>query len=80
MPDMKIHMGRAAVGGEGGGRWDIPLRAVENGDGTYSLSVTSEGGSTSAGEANIAALLVDIKAELIALNASISAGISVSIG
>lgn len=79
MADMKIHLGRAAIGGDSGSRWDVPLRAVDNGDGTFSMSVKSEGAASSGEMSEIKALLVDIKAELVALNVNLTANNSVDI-
>lgn len=71
MANMAIRMGRAPVGGEGGQRWDVPLRAVDNEDGTYSLCVSQDEASAQNG-AQVIALLTDIKAEMVKLNASVN--------
>lgn len=77
MSDMVLHIGRAAIGGDSGSRWEVPLKAVSNGDGTYSLAVSADGGINETDVADIKALLIDIKAELVTLNAITSVEVDI---
>ena len=67
MADQATHLGRLS---------DAPIRAVDNGDGTYSLAVVSMGDDAGTG-LQIVSLLTDIKAELVTLNASVGTNVDI---
>lgn len=79
MADMIVHIGHAAASGGSESRWGAPIKAVRNEDGTYSLSVSLQADGDGAGRdaADIKALLIDIKAELVKLNANTSVEVDI---